>query len=72
MDPISRYCAEAGIRKRELAKAIRRSPQLFTDFKAGRTRLSDETKLDLVRQSGGKITLEELTTWEPDDSKATA
>ena len=63
VDPISRYCSDNRITATEFARKISRSPQLLADFKAGRCGLSDQTKLDVVAATGGRITLEDLTIW---------
>ena len=54
----------------EFAQRARLKPAFLNDVIQGRSHLGRKNALEVVRITGGSVTLEELLTWEPDRATA--
>ncbi len=65
MHPIRKYLERLGISQREFARRAGVKPSSLNDVIQGRSHLGRENALNVVRITGGEVTLEELLTWKP-------
>lgn len=69
--PIQSYLDEIDKSQTWFAGQLGKSVQLLNDVIRGRCYLGRETSLEVVRLTGGRVTLEQLATWTS-ESKAVA
>ena len=68
--PIRRYIERQEITQVEFARRARLKPAFLNDVIQGRSYLGRKNALEVVRVTGGAVSLEELSTWEPDGAAA--
>ena len=70
MHPIRRYCEEHDITQREFAEQVGLSDPFISQLISGRDKCGRNAALQMVAETDGEISLEELQTWNTDGIRA--